>query len=172
MKRHIVLFLTLAFALLMTGLITSSVESSAPKVTGSAHWNLGGWLGKAETNIIYISPNEAKGNFNLIEKEADFYSKIRAHAVCIAFGEGYAGESASSLVLQIDYSEASIPGGGQVGQYIKLWLSDGGTPAKNGDFAGALVVPGSDVQPDCDYETPPIDFIWPLNDGGNISIHR
>jgi len=172
MKRHIVSSLALAITLLIFGVSASNVESGAPKITGSAHWNLGGWIGKAEVNVIYIGTNEAKGYFNLKEKEADFYSELRAHAICVGFGEGYAGEPAASFVLQLDHSEASIPDGGQVGQYIKLWLSDGGTPASEGDFAGGLVVPGSDEQPDCEYEIPPMDFIWPLNAGGNVVIHQ
>jgi hypothetical protein len=94
------------------------------------------------------------------------WRRWKAHPICVGFGEGIYGEPAASFVLQID--RISGWGPGEVGQYMKLWASDGGTPATEGDLAGINVFPPVDDLPDCDYE-PPLAY-WPLS-GGNLVIH-
>lgn len=173
MRRSTTFLLALGLTLLVFGVAASSGAGSAPKITGSAHWEWPEWemTGKVEINIIQLAQSEAKGHFNLIEKDPDLTHSFKAHAVCIAFGEGHYGEPAASFVLQFDRISGFNPFGDEVGQYIKLWLSDGGTPATEGDYAGGLIPYGVDDQPSCDYELPPEVSIWPLNDGGNIVIH-
>jgi len=173
-SKRFILLITLGITLLAFGVSASSGGSSAPKVTGSAHWEWmewNGFTGKAEVNVIYVAHGEAKGHFNIIEKDDFGYRRLKTHPICIAFGEGHFGEPAASFVLQLDGIRGWNPWGEKAGQYIKLWLSDGGTPAPEGDFAGSLINIGVDDQPSCDYELPPQEFTWLLNAGGNIVIH-
>jgi hypothetical protein len=171
MRRSSTILLMVSFSLLIFGVAALGGDSNSPKITGSAHWEVPQWetVGKVEINVIYIAPNESKGHFNLIEKDPYLVNSFKAHAVCVAFGEGYYGEPATSVVLQIDQIKGDNPPQYIVGQYIKLWLSDGGTPASEGDFAGVIQPWGTDNKPPCDYELP--FYYWPLNDGGNIVIH-
>ena len=171
MRRSSIVFLMVSFTLSIFGVAALGGDSNSPKITGSAHWEVPEVekIGKVEINIIYIAPDEAKGHFNLIEKTPVEINSFKAHAVCMAFGEGFYGEPATSVVLQIDQIKKDNPPQYKVGQYIKLWLSDGGTPASKGDYAGVIQPWGTPNKPPCNYEDP--FFYWPLDDGGNIVIH-
>jgi hypothetical protein len=94
------------------------------------------------------------------------WRRWKAHAICLAFGEGFDGEPAAAIVVQFD--RISGWGPGTAGQYAEFWLSDGGTPATEGDLGGIVVFPPVDDQPDCSYELP--WAYWPVN-AGNVVIH-
>lgn len=114
-----------------------------------------------------VAPGEAKGSANLRQyDEALGWRRWKGHAICVGFGEGFHGEPAASFVLQID--DISGWGPGEVGQYLKLWVSDGGTPAAEGDLAGVVVYPPRNGQPNCRYQRP--KAFWPLG-GGDLVIH-
>jgi len=171
MKHPIAHWLTGFFmlALLLVGMSASSVAQPAPAVTGTAHWSFPHSQAWAEVNVQERTPSQAEGFVNFQEEDnALGWRRWRARAICVAFGEGFAGEPAAAFVVQLESLSGWTFPGEQVGQYLKLWTSDGGTPATAGDQAGLIVFPPVDAQPPCDYQLPAPS--WPLK-GGNLMIH-
>jgi len=163
-KRIAILMVLMAVVVL--GGTPSAKADAARKVTGSVQWGSPGWRAWLEANIHEVAPGEAKGNISLKEYDEELgWRRWKGHPICVAFGEGVNGEPVASFVLQIDRIRGWGPG--EAGQYAKLWLSDGGSPATK-DAAGLVVWPPVDAQPDCGYEEP--WAAWPL-DGGNLVIH-
>jgi hypothetical protein len=167
MKKRIPILLVLMMSLLMLGGAASAGAGAARKVTGGIQWSFPGHRGWFEMDILEVGPGEAQGSVNLKEYEEGLgWRRWKGHPICVAFGEGFAGEPAASFVVQID--SISGWGPGEVGQYMKLWVSDGGTPATEGDLAGVIVFPPRHNQPNCGFRRP--RGFWPL-DGGDLTIH-
>lgn len=171
MKQQISRLLTgfLTMTLLMVGMSATSGAKPAPAVTGTAHWSFPSSRAWAEVNVHERAPSQAEGLVNFKEyDEALGWRRWRARAICVAFGEGFAGEPAATFVVQLESLTGWTFPGEKVGQYLKLWTSDGGTPATAGDQAGLIVFPPVDDQPACGYQLP--STYWPLDDG-NLMIH-
>jgi hypothetical protein len=167
MKRRISILLVLTISLLMLQGAVSAGTDAARKVTGAIQWWFPGFHAWAELNIHEVAPGEAKGSVNLKEYDEELgWRRWKGHPICVAFGEGFDGEPAASFVIQID--RISGWGPGEVGQYAKLWGSDGGSPATK-DKVGLIVWPPEGDQPDCGYELPWAQ--WPPQ-AGNLAIHH
>jgi hypothetical protein len=167
MKKRIAILLVLVMSLLMLGGAAPAGAEAARKVTGSFQWWFPGFHAWGEVNVHEVAPGEAKGQMQLKEYDEELgWRRWKAHAICVAFGEGFDGAPAASFVIQID--RISGWGPGEVGQYMKLWGSDGGMPATEGDLAGVVVFPPTDKQPGCGYKRP--KAYWPLA-GGDLVIH-
>jgi hypothetical protein len=147
---------------------SSAMANSARKVTGAARWSWPSTNVWSTVNIIETAPGQAHGSFHVWEDDAEEGRRgWKANPVCIDLASNVSGEINASLVLQISsINSVSFPG--QVGQYVKLWYRDSGSPAAAGDLAGVVVWPPVDNKPDCAYE--PAAGSWPIT-GGNISIH-
>ena len=173
MKERVLRLLVLTTLLLLLGTATSASADAARKVTGSGWWWwIEGFRGWSSVDVHEVSPSgEAKGKAMAKEWYEPWggWRRWQARAICVSFGEGFDGEPAATFVVQLDkVSGWTFPGGGEVGQYFKLWASDGGTPASEGDMLGVVVM-GADEPPDCGYELPWNS--WPLH-GGNVVIHQ
>lgn len=169
MKKRIAVLLVLVPVLLVLGGTSSAGADAARKVTGGFQWSSPQSRAWAEVNVSEIGPGRAKGSVNFKEYDEILgWRRWKAHAVCVAFGEGFDGEPAATFVAQIDRISGWTFPGENAGQYMKLWTSDGGTPATNGDQAGLVVFPPKDEQPNCDYELPWTN--WPLS-AGNLVVH-
>ncbi len=167
MKKQIPILIVLVTSLVMLAGATPSVAESDQKVTGGIQWRFPGAYGWFEVDIHGADPAEVKGSVNLKEYSEDLgWRRWQGHPICVGFGEGPNGEPAASFVVQID--RISGWGPGEVGQYVKLWGSDCGMSAADGDLAGIVVFPPKDKQPNCDYRRP--RAYWPLT-GGNLVIH-
>ena len=166
MRKKMPILLVLMMSVLTLGAATAGADA-ARAVTGGIQWSFLGSSAWFEMDIHEVAPGEAKGPVNLKEYvEGLGWRRWKGHPICVAFGEGFAGEPAASFVVQID--SISGWGPGEVGQYMKLWVSDGGTPATEGDLAGVIVFPPRDHQPNCGFRRP--KGFWPL-DGGDLTIH-
>ena len=169
MKRQIQIVSILTVILFVLVVTMTAMASPARSVAGGGHWAFSSSDAWVNINIKEIAPGQASGWSQIRENDHEVgWRRWTGDAVCIDFGSGPEGEPAVSYVLQISHiSGQGFPG--QVGQYVKLWLSDGGTPAAAGDLAGLNVWPPQDSQPECGYEPP--FFSFPIT-GGNIVIHH
>jgi hypothetical protein len=160
--------LFLSPALLMLGGAAPAGADSTRKVTGEIQWSFEGGYAWFAFDVREVVPGEAQGSVSLKEYDEELgWRRWKGHPICVAFAEGFDGEPAAAFVVQIDRITGWGPGG--AGQYVKLWLSDGGTPPAAGDLAGLVVYPPRDKQPKCDYKRPKV--YWPL-DGGDVAIHN
>jgi len=163
--------------IILVSLTVLLLASSAPawadspgKVTGGIHFEalafgMEGWM---RFNVHATGPDDlATGWVRWKEyRESDGWRRVVAHPVCVAFGENE-GVPAAVIVVQID--SRSGWGDGSAGQYVPIWVRDGGTPARSGDMFATIYWPPSDTVPDCAYSDP--SFIFATMVGGNLVIH-
>ena len=167
MKKSVRFFLVLMTSLLVLGGVASAEAGTGRKITGGFHWSFSVVQVQGLINVHEVAPGEAKGTMMSVAYHEELGERRwKADAICVAFAEED-GEPAASLVFQLNQLRGW--GAGEVGQYAKAWVSDGGTPASEGDKLRVLVF-GVDVQPSCDYENPPFEP-WAL-EGGNLVIHQ
>ena len=118
--------------LLMLGVSASVGAKPAPGITGTVQWSYPGFRAWVEVNVHQVALDQAKGMVNLKEYDEELgWRRWKAHPICVAFGEDFDSEPAAAFVLQLDRISGWTLPGEVAGQYIKLWTSDGGTPATN-----------------------------------------
>ena len=171
MKERIVLVLLLAAVFLLPGGAAPALAGGMRGVTGGIHFTasafgMEGWM---RFDVHATEPGDlARGWVRWQEySEANGWRRVVAHPVCVAFGES-ADAPAAVVVVQID--SRSGWGEGDAGQYVPVWVRDGGTPGWNGDQFATLTWPPQDVAPPCEYGEP--GFIFATIDGGNLTIHQ
>jgi hypothetical protein len=156
-------------AVLLLGGGASVLADGHDKVTGGIHFTVAafGMQGWMRFSIHATGDGGAGGWMRWQEyRESDGWRFVVAEPTCITFGE-YEGDSAALYVVRI--TSISGWGDGAVGQYIPIWVHDGGTPAAAGDEFMTLSWPPQDDPPDCSYRDP--SFTFAVVDGGNLTIH-
>jgi hypothetical protein len=169
MKKIAITLVVLSMLALVSG---PSVRADGHgMVTGGIHFSVAafgmeGWMrfsiharGKGD---------DAAGTTQWQEYREDLgWRRVAAEPTCIAFGE-YEGDAAAVYVVRI--TDISGWGDGEVGQYIPIWVHDGGTPGAAGDAFATLSWPPQDDPPDCSYRNP-ASPPFAVVDGGNLMIH-
>jgi len=170
MKRRIALMLVLVAVFLLPGGTAPALADGMSGVTGGIHFaapdfGMEGWM---RFDVHATGPGDlATGWLRWQEyRESDGWRRVVAHPICTVFGESE-GAPAAVVVVQIDSRTGW--GEGEAGQYVPVWVRDGGTPGWNGDKFATLTWPPQDTAPDCEYGEP--GFIFATIDGGNLMIH-
>jgi hypothetical protein len=167
MKR--IMIATVLLAVLVLGNGASLLADGFGKVTGGIHFSVAaaGMEGWMRFSVHATDQGGARGWMRWKEyRESDGWRHVTAEPTCITFGE-YAGDPAAVYVVRI--TQISGWGDGEVGQYIPIWVHDGGTPGADGDEFMTLSWPPQDDPPDCSYRDP--SFTFAVVDGGNLMIH-
>lgn len=90
---------------------------------------------------------------------------VMADARCVAFSK-----DGASAVLTVQITSRRGWGEGQAGQWINLWLHDGGSPGANKDAFATLFWPPTEERPGCVYAEPTANIITAV--GGDLEIGR
>lgn len=90
---------------------------------------------------------------------------VMADAKCVTFSK-----DGKNALLTVQISSRRGWGDGQAGQWLNLWLHDGGSPGANNDAFATPFWPPQDTNPGCTYVEPETNIITAV--GGDLEIRR
>jgi len=168
--RKRIWIVSVLMALLLLASSAPAWADSPGMVTGGFHFTaaafgMEGWM---RFDVHATGPGDlATGWLRWQEyNQTDGWRRVVAHPICVTFGESE-GAPAALIVVQID--SRSGWGDGVAGQYVPMWVRDGGTPGWNGDKFTTASWPPQDTAPDCGYFEP--GFFFATIDEGDVMIH-
>jgi hypothetical protein len=169
MKKQIRIMSVLLAVLLLAAPPAAQADSPGA-VTGGIHFTaaqfgMEGWM---RFEVHATGPGTAAtGAVRWQEYNPAFgWRSVVAHAVGMSWGES-GGADAAAIVLQID--SRSGWGEGSPGQYVQMWVRDGGSPGLDHDAFATLNWPPQDDPPGCTYAD--ASFVFATIAEGNLTIH-
>lgn len=90
---------------------------------------------------------------------------VMAEPRCLTFSP-----DGNSALLTLQITNRRGWGDGQAGQFVNLWLQDGGSPGEGKDAFATPIWPPQDADPGCSYVTPEVNIITMT--GGDLVIQR
>lgn len=170
MKLRRVLLVTVLVVILLIGSVAAVNAAKMRRVVGGMNYDYdaAGWAW-FELNVTYDPVTEEVNGFThyksyTTEKPKD-WGGWRGEPVCANFTE-YEGNPAVIMVVRI--VEALGDNTVTPGWFVKFLTADGGPHASN-DYAGLMIFPPIEEEPDCSFDDP-IFWDW-YGVNGNITIH-
>ncbi|MHB9032317.1 MAG: hypothetical protein ACYC6L_04630 [Anaerolineae bacterium] len=169
MKTKVLYLVALVVLLVFASAAVASADAPG-KVTGGIHFvvpgsGMEGWM-RFDVHATGLG-DAATGSVRWQEyNPIDGWRYVAAHPHCVTFNQ-LDGQPTALFVLHID--SRSGWGEGTAGQYVALWVVDGGTPGLDGDKFTTPYWPPQDTALSCTYVEPTFFFASIVE--GNLVIH-